>query len=240
MSIQERGITYEYQGKPYEGLFVWDGDSTGPLPGVLVSHAWGGRSGFEDSKAHWLASQGYAAFALDVYGAGVRGNNADENAALMNPLLADRQELQGRLKAALAVLQTQAEVNGDSCAAIGYCFGGLCVLDLARGGSDLRGVVSIHGLFNAPELSLADSVKAKVLCLHGYDDPMATPESLLSLADEMTGLGVDWQVHAYGGTLHAFTNPAANDAGAGTLYSPDADRRASQATLNFLAEVCGS
>lgn len=237
MAIRERTIVYEYAGKPHEGLLVWDDAQTSPRPGVLVSHAWGGRSQFEDGKAHWLAGEGYVAFALDVYGQGIRGQSAEENAALMNPLLENRDELQARLQMALQALRLEVEVDASRCAAIGYCFGGLCVLDLARSGTDLRGVVSIHGLFTAPEGATVDSIKAKVLCLHGYDDPMADPDSLLALAKEMGHANADWQVHAYGGTLHAFTNPLANDASAGTLYSASADARSTQATLNFLAEI---
>ncbi len=122
-------------------------------------------------------------------------------------------------------------------AAIGYCFGGLCVLDLARSGASVSGVVSLHGLFTAADNLPEPRVTARVLCLHGYDDPMVPPEALLDLATEMTDAGADWQVHAYGHTVHAFTNPAANDVERGTVYSERADRRSWQAVTNFLAEV---
>jgi dienelactone hydrolase len=135
------------------------------------------------------------------------------------------------------VLGEQPEVDAKRLAAMGYCFGGLTVLDLARSGADVRGVVSFHGLFNAPETSAGASISAKVLCLHGYDDPMVPPESVLALAAELTAAGADWQIHAYGNTLHAFTNPAANDPGFGAVYNADADRRSAQALNDFLAEV---
>jgi len=122
-------------------------------------------------------------------------------------------------------------------AAMGYCFGGLCVLDLARSGAAVNGVVSIHGIFTPPQNLVNETIKAKVLALHGYDDPMATPENLNTFCTEMTNAGVDWQVHAYGLTYHAFTNPKANDLGMGTVFSPSANKRSWQALENFLAEV---
>ena len=128
------------------------------------------------------------------------------------------------------------EVDADRCAGMGYCFGGLCMLDLARSGADVAGVISIHGLFNAPDIDCAP-IAAKVLCLHGYDDPMALPETILELGSELSSAGADWQLHAYGGTVHAFTNPEANDPDFGTVYSATADARATQAIDNFLAEI---
>jgi len=204
---------------------------------VLVAHAWGGRSAFEEGKARGLAEQGYVGFALDVYGKGVRGSNSDENAALMQPFMEDRTLLLARLQAALEAMRGQDEVDAKQCAGIGFCFGGLCMLDLARAGTDIAGVVSVHGLFIPPPNVRTKAVAAKVLCLHGYDDPMATPEALLELASEFSEADADWQVHAYGGTVHAFTNPAANDPAFGTVYSPRADARAARSISNFLEEL---
>ena len=239
MAIQERVIEYPLGDAIYEGLLVWDEGVSGPRPGVLVSHAWGGRSPFEDDKARWLASLGYAGFALDMYGKGIRGTTTEENTALMTPLLENRGELQARIGAALGTLREQTEVDAERCAAMGFCFGGLCVLDLARIGTPLAGVVSVHGLFNAPGNTQGTAIRARVLCLHGYDDPMAEPPALLELAAELSAAGADWQVHAYGGTQHAFTNPQANDADMGTVYSAAADRRAHLAMQNFFAESFG-
>jgi dienelactone hydrolase len=111
------------------------------------------------------------------------------------------------------------------------------MLDLARAGADMAGVISIHGLFTPPPAGCAASVPARVLCLHGYDDPMVPPQALLDLAGELSAAGADWQVHAYGGTMHAFTNPQANDPDFGTVYSPRADARATRAIANFLEEL---
>jgi dienelactone hydrolase len=156
---------------------------------------------------------------------------------LMTPFMQDRALLQARMAQGIAVLRQQAEVDDANVAAMGFCFGGLCVLDLARSGSDVLGVASFHGLFTAPDNTAGNSIRAKVLCLHGYDDPMAQPQSMLDLATELNGAGADWQVHAYGNTVHAFTNPAADNAAMGTLYSAAADQRSWQSLLNFLDEL---
>jgi dienelactone hydrolase len=127
-------------------------------------------------------------------------------------------------------------VDGGKLGAIGFCFGGLCALDLARSGAELRGVVAFHGLFMPSGLP-RQKIAARVLALHGYDDPMAKPDALVAFCDEMTEAGVDWQVHAYGGTMHAFTNPQANDPAFGTVYQPRADARSRVAMENFFAEA---
>ncbi len=237
MSVQCRLIEYSHAGVTYEGFLAWDDSATQPRPGVAVAHTWAGRGAFEQDKAVALAEAGYVGFALDMFGRGVYGEGTEQCQALIAPLLADRALLQALVNKAVSVLGEQPEVDATRLAAMGYCFGGLTVLDLARSGADVRGVVSFHGLFNAPETSTGASISAKVLCLHGYDDPMVPPESVLALAAELTAAGADWQIHAYGNTLHAFTNPAANDPGFGAVYNADADRRSGQALNDFLAEV---
>mgnify|MGYP001546938595 FL=1 len=240
MSLQSRLIEYRDGDTVLEGRIAFDDSIEGPRPGVLVSHAWSGRSDFEDGKADDLARLGYAAMALDLYGQGVRGSGPEENAALMQPFLDDRAMLQQRLLRSLATLREQDEVDAGKVAAIGFCFGGLCVLDIARTGEDLAGVVSFHGLFGAPGNTAGNRVRAKVLALHGWNDPMAPPDAVDGLASELTSMGADWQLHAYGNTMHAFTNPAANDADMGTVYNANADRRSWQAMTNFLDELFGA
>ena len=237
MSIETRILEYVVDGIVCEALLAWNNDAASARPGVLVSHAWGGRGDFEDGKARKLAELGYVGFAIDVYGKGKRGQSPEENAALMQPLLEDRPALQRRLLAAVETLRQQPEVDGDKIGAIGFCFGGLCVLDLARSGADIAGVVSFHGLFNAPGNTVGNTIRAKVLALHGWDDPMATPEQAVALAEELTSMGADWQLHGYGNTMHAFTNPEANAPGSGTVYSPVADARSWNAMTNFLSEI---
>lgn len=237
MGFQNRLIEYSDGDVILEGMLAWDDSLPGPRPGVLVSHAWAGRSDFEDGKANSLAGLGYAALSLDLYGKGVRGSSPEENSALMQPFLDDRTMLQKRLLVSLDTLREQTEVDASKVAAIGFCFGGLCVLDLARTGEDLAGVVSFHGLLGAPGNTDGNTIKAKVLALHGWDDPMATPDTVIALSKEMTAMNADWQVHAYGNTLHAFTNPEANDRAMGTVYDAAADRRSWTAMQNFMEEL---
>ena len=237
MAIQTRLVEYKYGDILLESYLAWDDSSSERRPGVLISHAWAGRGELEESKAEMLAELGYVGFALDLYGKGVKGSNPEQNQALMQPLLDDREMLQRRMRLSLDIIRKQKEVDGARVAAMGFCFGGLCVLDLARSGADILGAVSFHGLFSAPGNTADNIISAKVLVLHGWDDPMATPDQLLSLADELSAMKADWQIHAYGNTMHAFTNPAADDADMGTVYDADADRRSWQSLQLFLAEI---
>lgn len=237
MAIQVRPVSYVDGDVELEGLFAFDEEVSGPRPLVIVVHAYGGRGPYESERAAKLARLGYAGFALDLYGRGVFTTDPDESEALMMPLLEDRTALQRRLQIALHAATEQPEVDSARTAAIGYCFGGLCVLDMARCGAKLDGVVSVHGLFDPPPPTGRDKIDAKVLVLHGWDDPMVPPEQVLGLAGELTDAGADWQIHAYGQTMHAFTNPNANDAKRGVMYHPDADRRSWQAIESFLEEL---
>jgi len=240
LSIETRTIDYLDGDVVLEGLLAWDSAAKGPRPGVMVSHAWAGRSALEDGKAVALAELGYTGFALNLYGKGVLGGSTDENAALMQPFLDDRVMLQKRMLISLNTLREQPEVDASQVAAIGFCFGGLCVLDLARTGEDLAGVVSFHGLFGSPGNTADNEIRAKVLALHGWDDPMSPPDQVVGLAVELSGQKADWQLHAYGNTMHAFTNPEANDPDFGTVYNAVADKRSWTAMSNFLAELFGT
>ncbi|MDD5274052.1 MAG: dienelactone hydrolase family protein [Methylovulum sp.] len=220
-----------------EAFFAFDDSIEGRRPAVLISHAWGGRDEFVAEKAKRLAQLGYLGFALDMYGNGKLGGSAEENNQLMQPVLADRAMLQQRIKAALATVKLMPWVDDSKIAAMGFCFGGLCVLDLARTGVDIKGVVSFHGLLGAPDNLKDVAIKAKVLALHGHDDPMVPVEHVIAFEKEMTVAGADWQLHAYGNTMHAFTNPVANNPEFGTVYQVDADRRSWVAMQNFLVEI---
>lgn len=237
MAIQTRLVEYRDGDILLESYMAWDEAGGDRKPGVLISHAWGGRGDLEENKAAQLAEFGYVGLALDLYGKGVRGSNPEQNRALMQPLLDDRPMLQRRMKLALDNIRKQKEVDPERVAAMGFCFGGLCVLDLARTGADIRGAASFHGLFSPPGNTAQNKIKAKVLVMHGWDDPMVPPNDVLALAKELTSMGADWQIHAYGNTVHAFTNPAANDREHGTVYDADADRRSWQSLQLFLAEI---
>ena len=214
-------------------------EGSGPFPCVIVAHDWAGRHEGMHAKADEMAALGYVGFALDVYGDGKQGDLAGDNSALMMPFVSDRAKLRRRLLAALKAAQDHPAVDATRIAAIGYCFGGLCVLDMARAAPQgLTGVVSIHGLFNAPEgLGEQAPITASVLALHGWDDPMAKPETVLALAAEMTAAKADWSIHAFGNTLHAFTNPGANNPAGGVQYDAKADRWSTRMIESFLAEV---
>ena len=235
----EKTIEYEHAGTILEAYMAYDGKIAQPLAAVLISHTWEGRSEFVCDKARVLAAEGFVGFALDLYGKGVLGDGPEANAALMQPFLDDREFLQARLQCALAALSSQKEVAHDKIAAVGYCFGGLCVLDLARVNAALTGVVSIHGLLGKPGNTDGNKIAPKVLVLHGHDDPMAPVADVIALENELSAAQADWQIHAYGNTMHAFTNPKANDPTFGTVYSDTADRRSWISLMNFLHEVCG-
>ena len=235
--IQERFIQYEHEGVTLEGFLACDDVEQGERPAVMVVHAWGGRAQFECDKARALAELGYVGFAADLYGKGVLGASVEENARLIQPFLDDRAMLQSRLTTALAILRAQPEADESQVAAIGYCFGGLCVLDLARIGSDVKGVASFHGLFGAPGNTAGTRITAKVLALHGHEDPMVPVDAVVALEQELTQAGADWQIHVYGNTLHAFTNPDANNPQLGAIYNKRAEQRSWQTLLNFLEEL---
>ena len=237
MAIVSNTIAYMDGDVVLEAFFAFDDALVGRRPAVLISHAWGGRDEFVAGKAKKLAELGYVGFAVDMYGKGILGSGPERNAELMRPFMEDRAMLQKRMQAALAAVRLMPWVDDSQCAAIGFCFGGLCVLDLARSGADVKGVVSFHGLLAAPGNTFGNTIKAKVLALHGHDDPMVTPEQVLAFEQEMTEACVDWQLHVYGNTQHAFTNPIANDPAFGTVYQPDADRRSWKAMENFLQEI---
>jgi dienelactone hydrolase len=235
--IVDELIEYEHNGTLLEGFLAYDDARKGPRPAVLISHAWGGRGELECNKARDLAGLGYAGFALDLFGKGVLGSGPEENSKLIEPFLKDRAMLQSRMTLSLETLCAQSVVDKGKVAAIGFCFGGLCVLDLARTGTDIRGVVSFHGLFASPGNTAGTAIKAKVLVLHGHEDPMVPVDDVIALEKELTEADADWQIHVYGRTMHAFTNPQANDPGFGAVYNADADRRSWQSLLNFLDEV---
>lgn len=235
--IQERLIEYAHNDTLLEGFLAYDDATASARPAVLISHAWAGRDELECNKARAIAELGYVGFAIDLYGKGVLGSGPEENQKLMGPFLGDRAMLQSRMITALDTLRVQSEVDASNIAAIGYCFGGLCVLDLARIGTDINGVISIHGLFPAPGNTQGTKITAKVLALHGNEDPMVPVDSVVEFEKELTEAGADWQIHVYGNTMHAFTNPNANDYAMGTVYSEVADKRSWIAVKNFLEEI---
>jgi len=239
MAVVENTLNYLDGDTVLEAYYAYEDSLPERRPAVLISHAWLGREAFVEGKARKIAELGYLGFALDMYGKGIVGSNAQENAKLMQPFIDNREMLQRRIASALKAVKQLPWVDDQKIAAMGFCFGGLCVLDLARTGAEVKGVISFHGLLDAPGNIRGNKIKAKVLALHGRDDPMVPPEQVLAFQEEMTQADADWQFIAYGNTMHAFTNPVANDPGFGTVYQADADRRSWIAMKNFLAEIFG-
>jgi dienelactone hydrolase len=204
---------------------------------VLVGHDWSGRNARAERVASELAQKGYVALAIDMYGEGQTGETVEEKMALMGPLNRERGRLMARVQAAAACLRGLERVDGTRMAALGFCFGGLCALDLARSGEDIAGVVSFHGLLNPPPAELLKPIKAKLLVLHGHRDPMVPPEQVAGFEKEMAEAGADWQLTSYGNAVHAFTNPDANNPDMGTVYDATVANRAWKSCHDFLEEI---
>lgn len=239
-SIHTEPIIYEGPGGRFSGTVSWDAAIEGRRPGVLVSHAYGGQGEFDTNKAEDLARLGYVGLAVDMYGEGVRANDADEATRLMNVLVDDRDLLAQRINRAFDVLREQPLVDPSRTGAIGFCFGGRCVLDLARSGADALGVASFHGIYDAPPVPSTNSISASVLVLHGWDDPLAMPEAVVALGNELTERRADWQILAFGDTNHAFTNPAAQDSEGGMMYNEKSTNRAWRSMTYFFHDLFGA
>ena len=227
-------VNYQAKNIDLKGYVAYPDDDNAPL--VLIAHTWAGKDEFVHKRAEDLAALGYVGFAVDMYGNGKVGADTAENESLMTPLVSDRDLLKDRIVSALNYGKSLSEVDSSRVAAIGYCFGGLVVLDLARSGEDLSGVVSFHGLLMPSDIS-EKGIKAKVLVLHGERDPMVPLDMVDTFQKEMTEAEADWQLHSYGGTYHAFTNPDANDPNLGTQFNKSANDRSWQSMKNFFAEI---
>ena len=227
-------ITYQSGDNSFEGFLAQpEGDSN---PCVLIAHTWAGRDAFVEEKAKLLTELGYAAFAIDMYGDGKIGTSNEENAGMMQPLLDDREELARRALASLDAVSKIDSIDASKIVIMGYCFGGLVAMDLARTGADIKGAVSFHGFLAGPENSTKE-IKAKLLALHGDSDPMVGQDQIESFRQEMTSKKVDWQLHVFGGAMHSFTNPEANDPDFGAVYSKNADERSWKIFTDLLKEL---
>ncbi|RDY58311.1 dienelactone hydrolase family protein [Flagellimonas nanhaiensis] len=238
--VQTKEHTYSDGKETYQGVIAFDDAFEGKRPLVLVSHTWVGQSDFETNKAVELAKLGYLAFAIDVYGKDKRANNPSEAEAYMNEMLADRQELLNRLLLAMDSLKQHELADVEKIGAIGFCFGGKCALDLARSGVDIKGVVSFHGIFDPPGIDHEGDIKAKVLVLHGWEDPLALPKDIEMLGKELTERNAVWEMDIFGHTGHAFTNPNANAPEQGMQYNSLANARAWKRMVTFFEEVFAS
>jgi dienelactone hydrolase len=237
-AVKTEVIEYKHGDVVLEGYLAYDDAVSAKRPGVLVVHEWTGHNPYVRKRAEQLAALGYVAFALDMYGKGVHAKDPQEAAKLAGIYKSDRKLMRARAAAGLDVLRKQPQTDTTHLAAIGYCFGGTTVLELARGGADLVGVVSFHGALATPTPEDAKNIKGKVLALHGADDPFVPAPEVAGFEDEMRKAGVDWELVKYGGAVHSFTNPdAGSDASKGAAYNASADHRSWQAMKDFFGEV---
>lgn len=237
-SLVGKPVEYQHGDTVLEGYMAYDDGSRGARPGVLVVHEWYGLNDYARKRADQLAQLGYVAFALDMYGKGIRATDAKEAGALAGKYKGDRALMRARAMAGLDVLKKHPLVDPGRVAAIGYCFGGTTVLELARGGADLLGVVSFHGGLDNPHPDPARHIRARVLVLHGADDPLVPSEEIAAFHQEMRAAGADWQMVYYGGAVHSFSNPqAGSDPGKGVAYNEQADHRSWAAMRAFFDEM---
>jgi dienelactone hydrolase len=231
-------VEYRHGETTLEGYLAYDDSTQIKRPGVIVIHEWMGPNPYVRKRAEQLARLGYVAFAIDMYGKGVRPKDANEAAALAGIYRADRQLMRARANAGLEVLKKHRLTDVRQMAAIGYCFGGGTALELARGGAEVAGVVSFHGNLDTPNPADAKNIKGKVLVLHGADDPFVPPQQVSAFQEEMRQAKVDWQMVIYGGAVHSFTNPGAgSDPAKGAAYNEKADRRSWEVMKLFFSEI---
>lgn len=238
MELETNNQTYSCDALNFDLFIVKPKTKQKKLPAILIAHAWDGLNKPIQDIAHKIAALGYVAVGVDLYGQGVRGNPTADNSNLMNPLIEDRQLLINRLLASFQAIQKLEYVDETKIGAIGYCFGGLCVLDLARAAPvNLKGVVSFHGILKSNNLPAPTPIQAAILIEHGWDDPMATADDYLEFSKEMDSRKANWQAHIHGGTMHAFTFEGANKPEIGILYNKDAASRSWQSMINFFNEI---
>ena len=237
-AVKTRVVEYKQGETVLEGYLAWDNATSAKRPGVLIVHEWTGLGPYVKKRADMLAKMGYMAFAADIFGKGIRPAAPAEAGKTATIYKDDRPLLRARVRAGLDELLKQKLVDPQRIAAIGYCFGGTTVLELARDGADVKGVVSFHGGLATPTPQDARNIKGKVLALHGADDPFVKADEVVAFQDEMRKAAVDWQFVSYGNAVHSFTNrEAGNDNSKGAAYNEKADKRSWEAMKLFFAEI---
>ncbi|MNY21891.1 Dienelactone hydrolase family protein [compost metagenome] len=238
-AVVVKPVPYEIDGEAFEGMLIYDDAVTSPRPGLLMVPSWLGVTEASANKAARAAGDKYVVFMADMYGKAIRPSNAQEAGAAAGAVRGDRTLMRKRAQAAVEVLKAQAAqfaLDTSKLGAIGFCFGGGAVLELARSGADLQGFVSFHGNLDTPNPADARNIKAPVLVLHGADDPSVPPEQVEGFIAEMKAAKTDWQLVSYGGAVHSFSNPQANVPGRNE-YHPLVAARAFKAMNALFDEV---
>lgn len=234
-------VEYTAQGVVMKGYLAYDNRLKGIAPAVLVVHEWWGLNDYARKRARMIAELGYTALAVDMYGGGQQATHPDDAGKFSSAVMKDFDTAKARIQAAEEFLRKQPTVDPDRLAAIGYCFGGGVVLNLARQGSDLKGVASFHGMLGAITPAQAGSMHTKILVLHGEEDAFTTPEQIAAFKKEMADAQADYQFISYPGAKHSFTNPAATAYGKKfnlpLAYNKKADQESWKALKKFLSSV---
>ena len=233
-------IGYEVGGKKMQSVLVYDAAVKTPRPGLVMAPDWMGMNDNQVALAKQIAGKDYVILVADVYGVDVRPKNADEAGAAAKAMYAHRGDLRARINGALAQLKAQigaAPLDGRHWGAIGFCFGGATVLDLARSGAEIAGVATFHGNLATDDPALAKNIKAKVLAMNGGDDTFVPEEQIVAFQKEMRDAHIDWQFLSYGGAVHCFAIPTADGSVPGCKYNPLVARRAFAQMHLFFDEV---
>ncbi|MGD9282599.1 MAG: dienelactone hydrolase family protein [Desulfobacterales bacterium] len=235
--VVSQNVEYKHEDIVLEGYLAYDDTAKGKRPGVLVVHEWWGLNDYVRMRVDKLAKLGYVAFALDMYGKGIWTDQASK-AQELSGHLRGKPIMRQRARAGLEILRKNERVDPTKIAAIGYCFGGTTVLELAYSGADIAGVVSFHGGLTTPKAEDMSRIKAKILVLHGANDAFIPPEKIAAFQEGVGKAGADWQMIYYGGAVHSFTNPAADKKNInGLAYSPSADDRSWKHMQLFFDEI---
>jgi dienelactone hydrolase len=232
--VRSKVVEYEAGGVPLQGYLAWDDAVKGKRPGVIVVHEWWGHNQHARNAANKLASAGYVAFALDMFGKGKVTTHPDSAQAFVAEAMKDADAIPTRFDAALAQLRSDPHVDATRIGAVGYCFGGAVVLGIARSGADLKAVGTFHGALQTQHPAEPGKVKAKLLIQAGGADPMVPPEAVAAFDKEMKAAGADYRIITYPGAKHSFTNPRADSSGVpGLAYNADADKKSWAELIKF-------
>lgn len=237
-AVKSDVVEYKQGDTVLQGWLTYDTAARNKRPGVVLIHDWLGATTHQRDQAEKLAVLGYVVFVADLYGKGVRPADAAAAGAEAGKYYKDRGLLRARARAAFDYLAAQPSVDTERMAVMGYCFGGAGALELARSGAPLKAVVTFHGSLASANPDDAKNIKAKVLVLHGADDPFIKQTEVAAFMDEMRAAKADWQVVQYSGAVHSFTDPrAGTDNSKGGAYNAEADRRSWRAMRDFFEET---